>query len=206
MTEIPKLNYDDKGLVPVIVQDYRTNEVLMLAYSNEEAVRLMYETGYTHFWSRSRQKMWKKGEESGHVQRIKSIEADCDADTLLVRVDQTGPACHTGHPSCFFTTVEGSTDDTAAIMPELIRTIKDRKENPSEESYTCKLFNNETKMCKKIVEEAAEVVLAIKDRENDPDQTDLAGEVADLIYHTLVAIVKEDLDLGKVYSELSERH
>ncbi|KUE73767.1 bifunctional phosphoribosyl-AMP cyclohydrolase/phosphoribosyl-ATP pyrophosphatase [Candidatus Methanomethylophilus sp. 1R26] len=202
MTEIPKLNYDDKGLVPVIVQDYRTNEVLMLAYSNEEAVRLMYETGYTHFWSRSRQKMWKKGEESGHVQRIKSIEADCDADTLLVRVDQTGPACHTGHPSCFFTTVEGSTDDTAAIMPELIRTIKDRKENPSEESYTCKLFSNENKMCKKIVEEAAEVILAVRDH----DKEEIASETADLIYHTLVALVKEDVDLGLVYKELTERH
>ncbi|MCH3977389.1 MAG: bifunctional phosphoribosyl-AMP cyclohydrolase/phosphoribosyl-ATP diphosphatase HisIE [Candidatus Methanomethylophilus sp.] len=202
MTEIPKLNYDDKGLVPVIVQDYRTNEVLMLAYSNEEAVRLMYETGYTHFWSRSRQKMWKKGEESGHVQRIKSIEADCDADTLLVRVDQTGPACHTGHPSCFFTTVEGSTDDTAAIMPELIRTIKDRKENPSEESYTCKLFSNENKMCKKIVEEAAEVILAVRDH----DKEEIASETADLIYHTLVALVKEDVDLGLIYKELTERH
>ena len=202
MTEIPKLNYDDKGLVPVIVQDYRTNEVLMLAYSNEEAVRLMYETGYTHFWSRSRQKMWKKGEESGHVQRIKSIEADCDADTLLVRVDQTGPACHTGHSSCFFTTVEGSTDDTAAIMPELIRTIKDRKENPSEESYTCKLFSNENKMCKKIVEEAAEVILAVRDH----DKEEIASETADLIYHTLVALVKEDVDLGLVYKELTERH
>ncbi len=202
MTEIPKLNYDDKGLVPVIVQDYRTNEVLMLAYSNEEAVRLMYETGYTHFWSRSRQKMWKKGEESGHVQRIKSIEADCDADTLLVRVDQTGPACHTGHPSCFFTPVEGSTDDTAAIMPELIRTIKDRKENPSEESYTCKLFSNENKMCKKIVEEAAEVILAVRDH----DKEEIASETADLIYHTLVALVKEDVDLGLVYKELTERH
>lgn len=202
MTEIPKLKYDDKGLIPVIVQDYRTNEVLMLAYSNEEAVRLMYETGYTHFWSRSRQKLWKKGEESGHVQRIKSIEADCDADTLLVRVEQTGPACHTGHPSCFFTTVEGSTDDTAAIMPELLRTIQDRKENPSEESYTCKLFNNENKMCKKIVEEAAEVALAVRDH----DKEEIASETADLIYHTMVALVKEDVDLGLVYRELTERH
>jgi phosphoribosyl-ATP pyrophosphohydrolase/phosphoribosyl-AMP cyclohydrolase len=204
MTE---LKYDDKGLIPVVVQDWLTNEVLMVAWSNAEAVELMKSTGYTHFWSRSRQKMWKKGEESGHVQKIKSIQADCDSDTLLVRVDQAGGiACHTGTPSCFNKLVYGSTDDTAAILPELIRTIKDRKENPCDESYTCKLFNNETKMCKKIVEEAAEVVLAIKDRENDPDQTDLAGEVADLLYHTLVAVVKEDLDLGKVYSELSERH
>ena len=207
MTDIPKLNYGKDGLIPVIVQDCRTNEVLMMAYSNEEAVKLMYETGYTHFWSRSRQKLWKKGEESGHVQKIKSIQADCDDDTLLVRVEQAGGiACHTGNPSCFYKLVYGNLDETAAILPELIRTIRDRKENPTDESYTCKLFKNETKMCKKIVEEAAEVVLAIKDRDNDPDQTDLAGEVADLIYHTLVAIEKEGLDLEKVYSELSERH
>ena len=207
MTDIPELTYNKDGLIPVIVQDYRTNEVLMMAYSNEEAVRLMFETGYTHFWSRSRQKLWKKGEESGHVQKIKSIQADCDNDTLLVRVEQAGGiACHTGNPSCFYKLVYGSTDDTAAILPELIRTIEDRKKNPVDESYTCKLLNKETKMCKKIVEEAAEVALAIKDKEDDPDQTELAGEVADLIYHTLVAVVKEDLDLGKVYSELSERH
>ena len=170
MTEIPKLNYDEKGLIPVIVQDYRTNEVLMMAYSNEEAVKLMYETGYTHFWSRSRQKMWKKGEESGHVQKIRSIQADCDDDTLLVRVEQTGVACHTG--------------------------------NPSEESYTCKLFGDETKMCKKIVEEAAEVALAVKDHDED----EIAAETSDLIYHTIVALVKEGVDLGKIYGELTERH
>ena len=202
MTDIPELTYNKDGLIPVIVQDYRTNEVLMMAYSNEEAVRLMYETGYTHFWSRSRQKMWKKGEESGHVQKIKSIQADCDSDTLLVRVDQAGGiACHTGTPSCFNKLVYGSTDDTAAILPELIRTIKDRKENPCDESYTCKLFNNETKMCKKIVEEAAEYVLAIKDKDED----EVAWELADLIYHSLVAAEKEDIDLQKVYEKLAER-
>ena len=202
MTEIPKLNYDEKGLIPVIVQDYRTNEVLMMAYSNEEAVKLMYETGYTHFWSRSRQKMWKKGEESGHVQKIRSIQADCDDDTLLVRVEQTGVACHTGNPSCFFKLIYGNTDQTAAIIPELIRSVEDRKNNPSEESYTCKLFWDETKMCKKIVEEAAEVALAVKDHDED----EIAAETSDLIYHTIVALVKEGVDLGKIYGELTERH
>lgn len=201
MTEIPQLNYDEKGLIPVIVQDCRTNEVLMMAYSNEEAVRRMYETGYTCFWSRSRQKLWKKGEESGHVQKIKSIQADCDDDTLLVRVEQTGAACHTGNPSCFYKLVYGDLSETAAIIPDLVRVVKDRKENPSDESYTCKLFRNETKMCKKVVEEAAEVVLAAKDH----DREELAGEVADLIYHTLVLAVKEDLDIEKVYAELWER-
>ncbi|AGI47543.1 phosphoribosyl-ATP pyrophosphohydrolase [Thermoplasmatales archaeon BRNA1] len=202
MTDIPALKYDDKGLIPVIVQDCRTNEVLMMAYSNEEAVRRMYETGYTCFWSRSRQKLWKKGEESGHVQKIKSIQADCDDDTLLVRVEQTGVACHTGTPSCFSKLVYGDLTETAAIVPDLVRTIKDRKENPCDESYTCKLLGNETKMCKKVVEEAAEVILACKDHDNE----ELAGEVADLLYHTLVLIVKEGLDLEKVYAELWERH
>ena len=96
------LKYDSNGLIPVIVQDSTTGEVLMMAWSNEEAVRLMKETGYTHFWSRSRKKLWKKGEESGHVQRIVSMQTDCDADTLLVRVKQEGVACHTGKPSCFY--------------------------------------------------------------------------------------------------------
>jgi len=201
MTEIPELVYDEKGLIPVIVQDYRTNEVLMMAYSNEEAVRLMYDTGYTHFWSRSRQKLWKKGEESGHVQKIKSIQADCDSDTLLVRVEQSGAACHTGNPSCFFKLVYGSTDDTAAIIPDLVRVIEDRKKNPSDESYTCKLFKDETKMCKKLIEEAAEVALAIKDH----DKNEEASELSDLIYHALVAVVKEDIPIEKVFAELTER-
>lgn len=201
MTELPELQYDSNGLIPVIVQDCRTNEVLMMAYSNREAVEKMYETGYTCFWSRSRQKLWKKGEESGNVQKIKSIQADCDRDALLVRVEQTGVACHTGAPSCFFNLVYGELDETAAVIPDLVRVVKDRKQNPTEESYTCKLFANETKMCKKVVEEAAEVVLAAKDHDND----ELAGEVADLFYHTLVLIVKEDLDIEKVYAELWER-
>lgn len=195
------LKFDDKGLITVVVQDWLTNEVLMVAWANQEAVDLMYSTGYTHFWSRSRQKMWKKGEESGHVQKIKSIQTDCDADTLLVRVEQTGVACHTGIPSCFNQVIYGETEQTMAIMPALMRVIKDRHENPSDESYTCKLFNDETRMCKKIVEEAAEFVLAIKDKDED----EMAWELADMIYHTLVAVEKTGLSMEKVYEKLSER-
>lgn len=198
MTE---LVYDEKGLIPVIVQDYKTNEVLMVAWANEEAFELMKTTGYTHFWSRSRQKLWKKGEESGHVQRIVSIQTDCDDDTLLVRVEQTGVACHTGAPSCFYKTIQGNPERTAEILPELLRVIKDRKENPSDESYTCKLFKDETKMCKKIVEESTEFILAIKDDKED----EIAGELADMIYHTMVAIVDKDIDLSKTYEKLAER-
>ena len=198
MTE---LMYDDKGLIPVVVQDWITNEVLMVAWSNAEAVELMKSTGYTHFWSRSRQKMWKKGEESGHVQKIKSIQTDCDGDTLLVRVEQTGVACHLGKPSCFDEVIYGDTEETMAILPDLKRVIEDRHANPSDESYTCKLFNDETRMCKKVIEEAGEFALAIKDKDKD----EMAWELADLIYHTMVAIEKTGLPMSEVYKKLKER-
>ena len=195
------LKYDANGLITVVVQNWATNEVLMVAWANEEAVSLMKSTGYTHFWSRSRQKMWQKGEESGHVQKIRSIQTDCDADTLLVKVEQTGVACHTGTPSCFNQVLYGTTEDTMAILPELGRVIRDRHENPSDESYTCKLFNDETRMCKKIIEEAGEFALAIKDK----DEEEMAWELADLIYHTMVAVEKTGLPMEKVYEKLSER-
>ena len=199
MTE---LKFDDKGLIPVVVQDYINNEVLMVAWANEEAVELMKETGYTHFWSRSRQKMWKKGEESGHVQKIKSIQADCDGDTLLVRVEQAGEiACHLGKASCFDEVIYGSTEETMAIIPELRRVLIDRLENPSDESYTCKLYNDETRMCKKIIEEAGEFALAIKDKSEE----EMAWELADLIYHSMVAIEKTGLPMSEVYRKLWER-
>ncbi|MDR2845720.1 MAG: bifunctional phosphoribosyl-AMP cyclohydrolase/phosphoribosyl-ATP diphosphatase HisIE [Candidatus Methanoplasma sp.] len=194
------LIYKD-GLIPVVVQDHLTNEVLMVAWANDEAVGLMKSTGYTHFWSRSRNKMWRKGEESGHVQKIVSIQTDCDGDTLLVRVRQTGPACHTGSPTCFFETIYGSTETTAAIIPELIRVLKDRLENPTDDSYTCKLYKDENKMCKKIIEEAGEFVLAVKDKDTD----EMAWELADLIYHTLVAVEKTGLNVEEVFKKLSER-
>ena len=195
------LKYDADGLIPVVVQDRMSNEVLMVAWANAEAVGLMERTGYTHFWSRSRQKLWKKGEESGHVQKIASIQTDCDADTLLVRVDQTGVACHLGRPSCFDETLYGTTEGTMAVIPELARVIRDRKENPSEESYTCKLMNNETQMCKKVVEEAAEFVLSVKD--GDVDSASM--ELADLIYHVMVLVEAKGLPVDKTYKELSER-
>ena len=198
MTE---LKFDDKGLIPVVVQDWLTNEVLMVAWANAEAVELMKSTGYTHFWSRSRQKMWQKGEESGHVQKIKSIQVDCDADTLLVRVEQTGVACHLNKPSCFDEVIYGETDETMAIIPDLKRVIKDRHGNPSDESYTCKLFNDETRMCKKVIEEAGEFALAIKDKDED----EMAWELADMIYHTMVAIEKTGLPMSEVYKKLKER-
>jgi len=197
----PKLKYNDQGLIPVVVQDADTNEVLMVAYANEESYELMLKTGRTHFWSRSRKKLWMKGETSGHVQDIVSIQLDCDSDTLLVRVNQTGPACHTGRPSCFGEVVYGDIRKTAAIIPELKRVIKERKESPKEGSYTNKLLEDEDKMLKKVVEEAAELVIASKGGK----QEEMAWEMADLIYHTLVLLERYELPLEKVYEILSER-
>ncbi len=195
------LKFDEKGLIPVIVQDKYTNEVLMHAYTNQEAFDLMLKTGRTHFWSRSRQKLWMKGETSGHIQEIASIQLDCDNDTLLARVKQTGYACHLNRPSCFLDVLYGDTDETMDIIPELRRVIKDRKENPVEGSYTCKLLDDEDKMLKKVVEEAGELAIAAK----GGDQEEIAWETADLIYHLMVMLEGKDVPLEKVYKKLSER-
>jgi len=198
MTE---LKFDEKGLIPVIVQDALTSDVLMMAYANREAYDKMLETGRTHFYSRSRQRLWMKGETSGHVQDIVSMQADCDGDCLLVRVRQTGVACHLERPSCFDEVLSGDLKGTSAILPELVRVIHDRKVNPKEGSYTSSLFSNEDKMLKKIVEEAAEIALASK----SADKKMQAWEVADLIYHLLVVLEGEEISLEMVYRQLSER-
>jgi len=194
-----KLNKD--GLIPVIVQDAATNEVLMMAYANEEAYERMLETGKTHFWSRSKQKLWMKGETSGNVQDIISIQLDCDSDTLLVRVKQTGNACHMNRPSCFEEILYGDIKSTAAIIPDLRRVIEDRKKNPKEGSYTCKLFQSEDKLLKKVVEEAAEVVIAAK----GDDEKAQAWEVADLVYHLMVLMEHLELRPEEIFKQLSER-
>jgi phosphoribosyl-ATP pyrophosphohydrolase/phosphoribosyl-AMP cyclohydrolase len=198
MTE---LKFDEKGLIPVIVQDALTSEVLMMAYANREAYDKMIETRRTHFFSRSRQRLWMKGESSGHVQDIVSMQVDCDGDCLLVRVKQTGVACHLERPSCFEEVLIGDLKETSAILPELVRVIHDRKVNPKEGSYTSALFGNEDKMLKKVVEEAAEVALASK----SADKRMQAWEVADLVYHLLVVLEGEEIPLEQVYKMLSER-
>lgn len=193
--------YDTDGLVPVIVQDHETNEVLMMAYANEEAYRQMLKTGRTHFYSRSRRSQWMKGETSGHVQDIVSIQLDCDNDTLLVRVKQTGVACHLDRMSCFDEVVYGEVEGTMAVLPKLLRVIRDRKANPVEDSYTSKLFADEDKRLKKVVEEAAEVLLAAKNHRKDEQ----SWEVADLVYHLLVAVEGMEIEWEDVYRTLAER-
>ncbi|AGN26776.1 bifunctional phosphoribosyl-AMP cyclohydrolase/phosphoribosyl-ATP diphosphatase HisIE [Candidatus Methanomassiliicoccus intestinalis] len=197
-----KLTYDSNGLIPVVVQDYLTNEVLMVAWANEEAYEKMLTTGKTHFWSRSRQKLWMKGETSGNVQNIVSIQTDCDADTLLVKVKQTGNACHLDKPSCFDEVLYGSTEKTAAIIPELVRVIHDRKENPKEGSYTNALLNDEDKVLKKVIEEAGEVAIAGKGKDRDAQ----IWEAADLIYHQLVMYEYLGLPMDEVFGKLTRRH
>ena len=197
-----KLTYDSNGLIPVVVQDYLTNEVLMVAWANEEAYEKMLTTGKTHFWSRSRQKLWMKGETSGNVQNIVSIQTDCDADTLLVKVKQTGNACHLDKPSFFDEVLYGSTEKTAAIIPELVRVIHDRKENPKEGSYTNALLNDEDKVLKKVIEEAGEVAIAGKGKDRDAQ----IWEAADLIYHQLVMYEYLGLPMDEVFGKLTRRH
>ncbi len=200
---LDQIRYDDKGLVPSIVQDYLDGTVLMMAWMNQESLKKTLETGETWFWSRSRQELWHKGETSGHLQKVKSIRYDCDSDALLVSVEQIGDiACHTGERSCFHQ-VDGKINPPPAdTLSQVFQVICDRRDNPSEDSYTCKLFKGgDNKILKKIGEESAEVVMAFKD--DEPDE--IAGEVADLLYHTLVALAHHQVDIKAVYRKLQER-
>lgn len=200
---VDKIRYNDRGLVPAIVQDYLDGTVLMMAWMNEESLAKTLETGQTWFWSRSRQEFWHKGATSGHFQNIKWIRYDCDSDALLVGVEQVGDiACHKGERSCFHQVDGEVAKPPADILSGLFDVICDRRENPTEESYTCKLFaGGDNKILKKIGEESAEVVMACKDDDGEA----IASEVADLLYHTLVALAHHKVDLRDVYRKLDQR-
>ncbi|OYD95211.1 bifunctional phosphoribosyl-AMP cyclohydrolase/phosphoribosyl-ATP diphosphatase [Nostoc sp. 'Peltigera membranacea cyanobiont' 210A] len=200
---VDKIRYDERGLVPAIVQDYLDGTVLMMAWMNQESLQKTLETEETWFWSRSRQELWHKGATSGHIQKVQSIRYDCDSDALLIGVEQLGDvACHTGERSCFHQ-IEGKIlAPPGDTLSQLFQIICDRRDNPTESSYTCKLFaGGDNKILKKIGEETAEVVMAFKDDEADA----IAGEVADLLYHTLVALAHHQVDLKSVYRKLQER-
>lgn len=186
------------GLVPCVTVDALTGDVLMLAYVNEEALARTRETGFMHYWSRSRGKLWKKGEESGHVQEVVALELDCDGDALLAKVRQTGPACHTGSQSCFTTRLLGEGD---VVLSGLLRVLRERRDQPSSESYTSKLYASENLRLKKIVEEAGEVLMAAKDH----DKERLAEELADLLYHALVVAQAEGVEPRDVLDVLAKR-
>lgn len=192
-----KLN--EQGLLPVIVQHYKTKDVLMLAYMNEEAFDKTIKTGKMTYYSRSRNALWVKGETSGHFQYVKSLTIDCDKDTLLAKVDQIGAACHTGNPTCFFQPLAGTDDEKAnpqRIFEHVYHTIVDRKQNPKEGSYTNYLFEKGIdKILKKVGEEATETVIAAK----NPNLEELKYEVADLLYHLMVLMVERGLS-GRYYT------
>ena len=196
-----ELKFDENGLIPAIVQDCRTGKVLMMAYMNEESLKISLEEGRTCFWSRSRGELWRKGETSGNVQRVISIKTDCDRDALLISVDKEGPACHTGSESCFFNTVsEGAETFSYEGLYELIR---GRKENSRQGSYTTYLFEKGLeKILKKIGEESCEVVIAAMKE----DKRETVFEIADLAYHILVLMAEEGITPDDIRAELASRH
>lgn len=200
---VDQIRYTDQGLVPAIIQDYLDGTVLMMAWMNQASLQKTLETGETWFWSRSRAEFWHKGETSGHTQKVQTIRYDCDSDALLITVEQAGDiACHTGERSCFHQISQQVTPPLADTISQVFGVICDRKANPNPESYTCKLLaGGDNKILKKIGEESAEVVMACKD--DDPDG--IAGEVADLFYHTLVALAHHNVDIKAVYRKLQER-
>lgn len=200
---IEQIRYDERGLVPTIVQDYLDGTVLMMAWMNRESLQKTLSTGETWFWSRSRTELWHKGATSGHIQKVRSFRYDCDSDALLIGVEQWGNiACHTGERSCFHQLEGKVVPPPADTLSQLFTVICDRRDNPVENSYTSQLIAaGDNKILKKLGEETAEVVMACKDDQSDA----IAGEVADLLYHTLVALAHHDVDLKDVYRKLQER-
>ncbi|CAN7760980.1 bifunctional phosphoribosyl-AMP cyclohydrolase/phosphoribosyl-ATP diphosphatase HisIE [Paenibacillus sp. LjRoot56] len=210
---VDQIKYDAQGLVPAIVQDAVSKEVLMLAYMNSESLQRTIQTGDTWFWSRSRNELWNKGATSGHTQKVKALRYDCDADTLLVLVEQVGPACHNGSYTCFTSNiaVEGSVEEAAtttggdrfAILAELEAVIASRDAERPEGAYTTYLFEKGVdKILKKVGEETAEVIIAAKNKDNE----ELRYEASDLIFHLMVLLRNNKLPLDDIMKELANRH
>ena len=183
--------------MPVVVQDIKNNNVLMLAYMNDEALELTKKTGYMHYWSRSRNAIWRKGETSGNVQRCIELMTDCDNDAILARVEQTGVACHTGTYSCFSKEPMRQND----IVSVLWKVFDDRKTGQVESSYTYKLLKNRNLLLKKIAEESSEVIIAAKDKQ----RKEIIYEAGDLLYHLMVLLYDEGITVDEIYKELEGR-
>lgn len=200
---IETLAFDERGLIPAVVQEAETGEVLMVAWMNRQAIDATLATGLAHFWSRSRGALWQKGQTSGHVQHVQGLYADCDADVLLVQVHQEGVACHTGNRTCFFTALSGA--GAAANMLERIeRIVQERKAAPPAGSYVASLLGRgEAAIARKIGEEAVEVITAALGGEGDRR---VVEEVADLLFHTLVLLGHRGVPLREVLEELARRH
>lgn len=204
---LDELRFDGEGLIPAVVQEADTGEVLMVAWMDRRALDATLATGVSHFWSRSRRELWRKGETSGHTQHVERIYADCDGDVLLVQVHQDGVACHTGNRTCFFTALQGNGEGgtaPATMLARLERTIAARKSTPAPGSYVSGLLaKGEAAVCRKIGEEAAEVMTAALGGEGDRR---LVEETADLWFHTLVLLGARGIPLQEVLQELARRH
>ncbi|MBQ2662715.1 MAG: bifunctional phosphoribosyl-AMP cyclohydrolase/phosphoribosyl-ATP diphosphatase HisIE [Clostridia bacterium] len=209
MEFINELKFNAHGLIPAVVQNIETKEVLMVAYMNADTLKQTLETGRATFWSRSRKEVWVKGATSGNYMYVKEVRVDCDADCLVLLVNPAGPACHTGNRSCFFRRVEDGKlvkDDTVPERNDIFEreqaVVIDRKANPEDGSYTNYLFDKgEDKILKKVGEEAAEVVIAGKNR----DKGEISYEVSDLIYHLTVMLVDNDMTWDDIYKEMERR-
>ncbi|MCP4868676.1 MAG: bifunctional phosphoribosyl-AMP cyclohydrolase/phosphoribosyl-ATP diphosphatase HisIE [Proteobacteria bacterium] len=201
------VSWDDKGLIPAVVQHAHTGEVLTVAYMNAESLQRTLETGQTWFWSRSRSELWNKGATSGNTQRVIGLGLDCDGDALVVQVEPAGPACHTGEPTCFFNPVEGGAplqrpDRLGVSLAQLQATIAERARTRPEGSYTIRLLDKGAgKIAQKVGEEASEVIVAALTETDD----ELAGEVADLLYHLTVLLQVRGLNPDAVADKLEER-
>ena len=203
MIDIEKLKFDEKGLIPAIVVDAYSGEVLTLAYMNRESLQISMERGLTCFYSRSRQELWLKGETSGNYQHIVSITADCDYDALRVYVQKDGPACHTGAESCFYNELWESDELSRFTMDDLMELIRGRKTNPQEGSYTTYLFSKGLdKILKKVGEESTEVIVAAKNE----DKAETVYEISDLVYHVMVLMIEMGISLEDIRAELAGRH
>jgi phosphoribosyl-ATP pyrophosphohydrolase/phosphoribosyl-AMP cyclohydrolase len=202
--------FDEQGLIPAVVQDWREGTVLMVGFMNQDALDHTLKTRHVHFWSRSRRTLWKKGETSGHSLLLKDVFLDCDRDTLLVKAEPIGPTCHTGERSCFFTGIEAdgalarrtSADARGGLLERIYQTILDRKHTPQPNSYVSSLFEGGVdRILKKVVEEAGEVVLGSKNEKRE----EVIHEVADLFFHTLMVLGYHGISLEDIYQELTTR-
>jgi len=200
---IDNLKFNEIGLIPAITQDIKSGQVLMMAWMNKESLQLTIETGFATYFSRSRKSLWKKGETSRNLQKVVSMKYDCDGDTLLLLVEQTGAACHTGEKSCFFNNIYGEdVDIQPSILNEVYDVILDRKLNPKEGSYTNYLLNKgKKKTCKKVGEEASEIIIGAISN----DSENVAYETGDLLYHLSVLLVQSNLTWDDIFTELKKR-